>query len=248
MRTEFKTIRGFTLIELLVVIAIIAILSALLLPVFSAAKNRGRQTVCLNNLRQINLGIRMYSDDSNDTSPSLKLQPTNFILTGYKTLIQSYVGLKGAPSPQDKLFACPSDTFYYGFGPRLGQVSFEPKSHHDQRWAYYSSYTFNGNQFTNLPAPYHGASVSGISGRKLSSIRHPAKTVLIAEQPAFIPYSWHQPKRPISNPKSCFFNNAMNMVSFVDGHVSYIRIYWDTKSFSMIYDPPAEYDYQWSGD
>ena len=88
----------------------------------------------------------------------------------------------------------------------------------------------------------------GISGRNLSSIKHPANTILIAEAPAFIPYSWHDPKRPIANPKSCFFNNAMDIVSFADRHVSYIKMYWDTKSLSLAYNPPAGYDYQWSGD
>src|ERR1035438_6297088 len=62
--------RAFTLIELLVVIAIIGILAALLLPVLSGVKNKGKQTTCLNNLRQISLGIRMYCDDSSDASPA----------------------------------------------------------------------------------------------------------------------------------------------------------------------------------
>jgi hypothetical protein len=51
---------------------------------------------------------------------------------------------------------------------------------------------------------------------------------------------------------SCVFNDAMDMVSFVDGHVSYIKMYWKsgpppTTLFSGDYDPPAGYDYQWSG-
>lgn len=61
-----RTRRGFTLIELLVVIAIIAILAAILFPVFAQAKEAAKKTACLNNLKQIGLGAVMYAGDFDD--------------------------------------------------------------------------------------------------------------------------------------------------------------------------------------
>ncbi|MGE5532204.1 MAG: prepilin-type N-terminal cleavage/methylation domain-containing protein, partial [Bacteroidota bacterium] len=55
--------RGFTLIELLVVIAIIAILAAILFPVFAKAREKARQSSCLSNIKQISLGMLQYAQD-----------------------------------------------------------------------------------------------------------------------------------------------------------------------------------------
>ncbi len=62
--------RGFTLIELLVVIAIIAVLAAILFPVFAEAREKGRQTVCISNLRQLNAAVHLYLNDYEEVFPA----------------------------------------------------------------------------------------------------------------------------------------------------------------------------------
>ncbi len=61
---------GFTLIELLVVIAIIAILAAILFPVFAKAREKARQTACLSNMKQLSLGFVQYAQDYDETLPA----------------------------------------------------------------------------------------------------------------------------------------------------------------------------------
>ncbi|MCS7301624.1 MAG: DUF1559 domain-containing protein, partial [Fimbriimonadales bacterium] len=63
--------KGFTLIELLVVIAIIAILAAILFPVFARAREKGRQTTCLSNLRQLGMAFVAYRADFEGVNPGL---------------------------------------------------------------------------------------------------------------------------------------------------------------------------------
>jgi prepilin-type N-terminal cleavage/methylation domain-containing protein len=258
MKNNLKAAEGFTLVELLVVIAIIAVLTALLLPVISAAKSNATRTTCLNNLQQINLGVRMYSDDSNDASPSpgsaaASTDPLT-LYSGYKALMKSYVGFNGAPSTQGKLFACPADMFfptdlcYTNVFPRR----YVQESLHDEPFFDFSSYAFNGGD-NAMHIFYPGSKPipitrPGLTGVKMSSVKHPSRTVLVTEVSAFWPWSWHEPS---ASPQ---FNDAKNVVSYVDGHVSYIRINWKsthpsgTLSYAVLYDPPAGYEYQWSPD
>jgi prepilin-type N-terminal cleavage/methylation domain-containing protein/prepilin-type processing-associated H-X9-DG protein len=251
--------RGFTLVELLVVIAVIGVLAALLFPALSAAKAKARRTACLNNLQQINFGLRMYCDDSSDASPATgHARFGTQAWSGYRKLMSSYVGVNGEPSAQDKLFACPVDMFYLEmtkFGAFAYHMSTVRKSLYGQPLFDYSSYGFNGG--SEMRAFAFNAT-PGIGGRKLSSVKEPSKTVLLAEASAFYPYSWHEPHptagAEIIDGGGAIFNDAKAMVSFVDGHVNFIKIYWNTNAvngfhgLALQYDPPAGYDYKWSGD
>jgi prepilin-type N-terminal cleavage/methylation domain-containing protein len=258
MREWARRNGAFTLIELLVVIAIIAILAAVLLPVFSKARANAQRTTCLNNLKQINYSIQLYAMDNHDLLPMITNTTanyqgggdgTNLFLFFYKPLVMNYLGLQGPPSPQDRLFACPADTFFYvnGGGPPAPCTY---ASLHDQLDSYYSSYGYNGfgqdtDTLSGLPDQLASA-IPGLYGWKLAAITDPAKTVLVAEESAFWPFAWHNPARPASGDFG--FNNARNVVSFTDGHVSYIPIYFYTDLYvpTCFYNPPAGYDYKWS--
>jgi prepilin-type N-terminal cleavage/methylation domain-containing protein len=258
MRSSSKIARGFTLMELLVVIAIVAILAALLLVGVSRAKAKAQRTVCLNNLRQISLGVRMYSDDSHDASPSVVAaslpltNPAQSLYSGYRRLMNNYVGLKGPPSPQDKLFACPADVFNVGVfvGDMEHRGQFVKKSAHDSPDLDYSSYAFNGGD-NLIRKGNHGVgfSLPGLADVKLSNVRHPDRTVLLAEYPALLPYSWHDPSsHGVAYEHGVFCLDAKNALSFVDGHVTYIKMYCTNGSAACETNPPAGYDYQWTPD
>jgi prepilin-type N-terminal cleavage/methylation domain-containing protein/prepilin-type processing-associated H-X9-DG protein len=99
---------GFTLIELLVVIAIIAILAAILFPVFAQARDKARQTTCLSNFKQIGLGVMMYVQDWDETYPVNRLAQ----LSGGSECNQKMITWKTATLPYVKnfqVYKCPSN-------------------------------------------------------------------------------------------------------------------------------------------
>jgi prepilin-type processing-associated H-X9-DG protein len=195
------------------------------------------------------MGIGMYLGDQRNNSPgNTNAARLPFVSwTDYRQLINSYVGIKGESSAQDKVFACPADTFFYDLS-RNGR-GYVPQPMHEQTDHAFTSYAFNAGQFSSPPKTNAPATVipCGIAGQRLEAIPHPSRTVLLAEAPAFSPYSWHQPKRPFTR-ENALFADAKNMICFVDGHVSYLKIYFDGKQIAWAYNPPASYAYQWTGD
>ncbi len=125
--------RAFTLIELLVVIAIIAILAAILFPVFAKAREKARQNSCLSNQKQIGIGMLQYAQDyderypiywrnvlQTDTSaPGLTYRTSNGSITGN---YMSWMDFIAPYCKNNQLFKCPSasEREAGGLGPSYG--------------------------------------------------------------------------------------------------------------------------------
>ncbi len=102
--------RGFTLIELLVVIAIIAILAAILFPVFAKARDKARQSTCQSNLKQIGLAIQTYVQDYDGYLP-ISYNNTPGVIVFWPGTISPYIhNGNGRNKGRNSVFACPADT------------------------------------------------------------------------------------------------------------------------------------------
>jgi prepilin-type N-terminal cleavage/methylation domain-containing protein/prepilin-type processing-associated H-X9-DG protein len=194
MRANLR-IRGFTLIELLVVIAIIAILAAILFPVFAKAREKARQTSCLSNEKQISLAVLQYVQDSDEVFPGVRVpaadnNPTFVTPLPAQTVYPSvpFAGTEGANWQSGQgwagqiyayvkstgVFKCPDDptapvTVPFG----TGSITKVP-----------ISYAYN----TNIPNSFQetfwgsgwGSGVFAKSGT-LSGLSSPTQTILFCE-------------------------------------------------------------------
>lgn len=249
MKSDAHETDGFTLIELLVVLAVLGILAAMLFPALSATVGKGRRTICLSNLKQINQGVILYAADNSDLLFPFQKGSRDFNYqewTSYVRPVGTYVGRTGAPSSDARIFACPADRFYQSVG--AGRLTSVNEALYSRPEANYLSYFFNAaNAVFQFDRKFPGQ-LPGVLGQALGSIRTPTRTVLVEEAPALDSYSWHQPRREEEH-----FNNALDMLGFADGHVSYVELYAGSNNpsghfaFALSYDPPPEYNYQWSG-
>jgi prepilin-type N-terminal cleavage/methylation domain-containing protein/prepilin-type processing-associated H-X9-DG protein len=160
--------RGFTLIELLVVIAIIAILAAILFPVFAQARDKARQSTCLSNARQMGIALSMYTQDYDETYPWAIGLP-NAVSPAWPGLIAPYV-------KNLAVFQCPSnqDVWDNWMGNRERFKEAGPRN-----------YTANGEVLPWLQANgkpvFEFGRFYGHKIRTLAEIPEPANTIAIFE-------------------------------------------------------------------
>lgn len=234
--------RGFTLIELLVVIAIISILAAILFPVFTRARENARRTACLSNLKQIGMGIAMYTQDYDerlvsysyptpDGSPPAPGVPATY---GFQVALHPYV-------KNYQLYVCPSARKISTYN----STSCDPtKVSTDALGA--GSYGYN---YVNLGDYYRpssgGPSASNpntLRDRALADIAAPTETVMLTEitcingcGPTYQPTDWDNaasgschtgPAPKLLGDQRGFWHFDGTNVAFVDGHAKFMK--WET--------------------
>jgi prepilin-type N-terminal cleavage/methylation domain-containing protein/prepilin-type processing-associated H-X9-DG protein len=191
LRTPSPSRRGFTLIELLVVIAIIAILAAILFPVFAKAREKARQIACLSNMKQIGLGLLQYTQDNDEGVPYLWYGSNgggSAAGGNYKWMDAIYPYVKS-----EAVFNCPdisypitnsAGTFYqYKYYQNLAGVTPTPAGNAATTGNfYYGSYGYNA-MYRNDPTTLNRTPPCGNypGGQSISGFQTPATTVWIAD-------------------------------------------------------------------
>ena len=186
---------AFTLIELLVVIAIIAILAAILFPVFAQARAQARKTTCISNNKQMGLAINMYVQDYDELLPMMmcKTNPPkndNFLLqvASWQNLVQPYV-------KNWQVFICPDEllnksdpvTYFdpfmsFGMPPSAGMMG--APYWQDTYYGRGATIAWNGlgGEFTDIKPYYSGSSfTTSVTSSPLAAIAAPASMTLVMD-------------------------------------------------------------------
>ncbi len=192
--------RAFTLIELLVVIAVIAVLAAILFPVFVKARERAKQAHCINNMRQIGYAIGVYLVDWEQKYPWAR--DTSSVYYGrYGSAPAWYDVLSPYLSTRD-LLRCPSDIGEVHAGQKLAFPLGMPPF-----WKFMSS---------SYDYPGLGGGLYWIAGRGTSYVRDPSAAWLVSES-----RPWHDSP----NPRMPFrYDPARMNIVYCDGHSG--RLNW----------------------
>jgi prepilin-type N-terminal cleavage/methylation domain-containing protein/prepilin-type processing-associated H-X9-DG protein len=161
---------AFTLIELLVVIAIIAMLAAILFPVFSRARENGRRASCASNLKQIGTGLMQYVSDYDDVLPTDRLceDPDNYSYSNGTCVegmdfVQPYV-------KNERLFDCPS-------APQVNHYELGLTNQYGS-YAMNHTYFIGGDNYVGAMSDYQTGREGSV---KASRVEVPSTTVWIAE-------------------------------------------------------------------
>ena len=206
-----KKIQAFTLIELLVVIAIIAILAAILFPVFARARENARRASCQSNLKQIGLGVMQYTQDYDEKYPG------RFIGTevnSWRRQIFPYV-------KSTQLFACPSNTNNSGFCVDSNQGDMATAGLPANSPRFPISYAINGAN--NVWGWFsYGPSLGGTplsldnEGVALASLPDVSRTLMVGESEM----PWTETTRDAGG-----FRGHLNTANFLfaDGHVKALK-------------------------
>jgi len=190
-----RKLKGFTLIELLVVIAIIAILAAILFPVFAKAREKARQTSCLSNLKQLGLGCLQYQQDYDEQQLQSWFGPNGYAqsvpgvpgVAAYKWMDAIYPYVKSVD-----VYHCPDDA---GLDKGTGKyVYYQNLTGPDN--THYGSYGMNAMYFGDR-GPNGTETGPGNGLGSLNQIAAPANTVWIADSDSN--YQFDTPDRPSTN-------------------------------------------------
>lgn len=212
-----KDYKGFTLIEILVIISIIALLAAILFPVFARARENARRSSCQSNLKQVGLAESQYVQDYDEKFPftSIDTQPGTLIplYTNFMDIVQPYV-------KSTQIFTCPSRSNLKVEGSII-PVGYKPT----MNWEYGSCGGIN-NEFGDGLHPEREASGGTRNGPivSLSEIGEVVTTITLFES-NFSYDDYRSCDNQTSNPPAAAPDrhfNGCNLV-FVDGHVKWFQ-------------------------